>query len=269
MALVQGTSLRVQIGCYVWFLVVADASNKWRLEGRRFLGNLKSEKLSIMKRIILPLLAVLLSGCSILPKSGKNRPYEYGHYPKNYKDVMEEYERYHRYIGCKEGEMIASIGAGNGAKEVAISCVVEEIKWSLVEIDSARLYEFHKVLSYHERLKDSQINAEFTLVIGTETSTTLSENTFDRVLLINVFHELEERQPIMSEIHKLLKPDGQLVIMERMANEPGQIHADCKHPKLVEPDMLNEIGESGFVLVGIFIAEKFSNLKYYTFKRDR
>lgn len=197
----------------------------------------------------------------------KNKPYQYGSVPKNYQSVIDEYDDYHKFIGCKQGETIASIGAGNGKKEVQVSCFVDGITWYLEEIDSARFYEFDKVLAYHEGLKGSPVNGEFNLVLGTESSTKLPKGIFDRIILLNVFHEILIREPIMSEIQELLKPSGELVIMERMAKEPNEFHGDCKHPKLYAPDFFEEMKSYGFECIDKKMGEEMSNLMYYMFER--
>lgn len=206
----------------------------------------------------------LLMNCNASKKS-KKVPFDYGRAPKNYQEVINDYNNYNIHNGCKAGETIASIGAGNGLKEVQISCLVEGINWYLEEIDSLRLNQFEKVYSFHENLKGSSINAKFNLVLGTKFSTTLPEGFFDRVLMINVYHEISDRAPIMEEIHDLLKPGGEIVLMERMGDEPGQIHKDCKHPKLYEPQLIEEMNQYGFRLVKTINAEKMSNLTFYTF----
>lgn len=216
--------------------------------------------------ILVGLLTILFACGSAKKYKGKNKPYEYGRVPKNYKFVLNEYESYHKFIGCKQGETIASIGAGNGMKEVQVSCFVDGITWYLEEIDSTRIYEFDKVLTYHEGLKGSPLNGEFNLVLGTETSTTLPKGIFDRIILINVFHEIASREPIMLEILELLKPSGELVIMERMAKEPNQFHGDCKHPKLFEPEFLVEMDGYGYESKDQNLGEEVSNLMYYIFE---
>jgi hypothetical protein len=69
----------------------------------------------------------------------------------------------------------------------------------------------------------------------------------------------------MREVHELLKPDGKLVIMERMGDKPGLVHGDCKFPKLYEPDFLKEMEGYGFDLSQNQMGEQVSQLKYYTF----
>jgi SAM-dependent methyltransferase len=185
--------------------------------------------------------------------------------PKTYQDLINDYEAYHIYNGCKSGETIASIGAGNGIKEIQISCFVEDITWFIQEIDSSKLSQFPNVLAYHKNLKGSPIKGTFELVLGTETSTGLPEGIFNRVLMINVFHELESREAIMKDVQALLKEDGVLVIMERMADKEGAFHGDCKYQKLIEHVFLKEMEEYGYSLKKKALVEKFSNLTFFTF----
>ena len=195
-----------------------------------------------------------------------DKPYNYQRFPDNYAEIQRDYERYHSLMACQRGETIASIGAGNGIKEVQVSYFVEEITWYLQEIDSARLYQFEEVLAYHENLIGSPIGADFNLVVGTEKSTGLPYSVFDRVLMLNVFHEIESRAGIMQEVHRLLNEDGALVIMERMGKKAGKVHGDCKYPKLVEPSFLQEMNSYGYALKSKQLGEEMSNLMFYTFE---
>ncbi len=216
----------------------------------------------------IPLAALLQLSCLALLLSCKsvNKPYNYQRFPANYAEIQREYERYYHLGGCQRGETIASVGAGNGIKEIQISCFVKNINWYLQEIDSARLYQFEEVLAYHENLIDSSIRADFKLVLGTEKSTGLPHELFDRVLMLNVFHEIESREGIMTEIHQLLNQDGVLVIMERMGEAVGEVHADCKYPKLIETSFLQEMNGYGYTLKGKQLGEEMSNLIFYTFE---
>ncbi len=220
-----------------------------------------------IKFIAILFIALVFFQCSSFKRS-KNKPYEYGWFPKTYQEVIDNYEKHLNLLGCKKGETIASIGAGNGRVEVEVSCLVENIQWYLQEIDSSRLYQFEKVMGYHENLKGSVINGDFKLILGTTKTTNLPKETFDRIIMVNVFHEMEVRKQIMLEIHQLLKTNGELVIMERMAKKPGEIHGDCKHPKLYESEFLNEMDSYRFNLNRKETGEKISNLIYYTFGTD-
>jgi len=174
----------------------------------------------------------------------------------------------HKY-NCQHGKKIASIGAGNGIFELAISCFAPGIHWCLQEIDTSRLYQFDQVLRYFTELKGSPIEGTYEHVVGAPTSTNLPRNTFDRILMINVFHELENPEPIVADIKKCLKPHAKLVIMERMGEKPGQIHGDCKFPKLIEAAFLKRMKSFGFANMSIEMGEIVSILKTYTFQTEQ
>ncbi len=214
-----------------------------------------------LRGLFLILCVALIFSCSSI-----NKPYNYKRFPDNYAEIKHEYETYYHLTACKPGETIASIGAGDGITEIQISCFVEGITWYLEEIDSSRLYQFEDVLTYHEKLIGSSIKADFNLVMGTENSTDLPHGIFDRVLMLNVFHEIEYREGIMTEIHQLLNEDGVLIIMERIGKKAGEIHGDCKYPKLMEPGFLQEMNDYGFILKSEQLGEEMSNLMFYTFE---
>ena len=72
----------------------------------------------------------------------------------------------------------------------------------------------------------------------------------------------------MEDIRKMLKPEGILVVMERMGRKPGEKHGDCHFPKLFEPDFLKEVKQHGFELHHKEMGEKMSNLIFYTFQKS-
>lgn len=213
----------------------------------------------------LPLLFQILSLGLILSCSSVNKPYNYKRFPDTFQDIQHDYDSYYHLLSCQPGETIASIGSGNGTKEIHISCFVEGITWYLQDIDSLRLYQFEQVLTYHEELIGSTIDADFNLVLGTVRSTGLQHGIFDRVFMFNVFHEIESREGIMKEIHHLLKEEGVLMIIERMGKTAGEVHGDCKYPKLLEPDFLQEMDSYGYTLNKKQLGEEMSNLLFYTF----
>ena len=211
--------------------------------------------------VLLQILGVAL----IISCKSVDQPYNYKRFPDNYAKIQHDYESYYSLSACQRGETIASIGAGNGIKEIQISCFVEGITWYLQEIDAARLYQFEEVLTYHENLIGASIRADFNLVVGTEDSTGLPQGIFDRVLMFNVFHEIASREGMMREIHQLLNEDGELVIMERMGKTAGEVHGDCKYPKLIETSFLQEMNAYGYTLKRKQLGEEMSNLMFYTF----
>lgn len=87
--------------------------------------------------------------------------------------------------------------------------------------------------------------------------------------MLNVFHEIEAREGLMTEIHQLLHEEGVLVIMERMGNTEGEVHADCKYPKLIEIRFLQEMNDYGYSLISKQLGEEMSNLMFYHFASNQ
>jgi hypothetical protein len=121
-------------------------------------------------------------------------------------------------------------------------------------------------LTFHEKLIGSSISADFNLVLGTKNSSGLPHRIFDRILMLNVFHEIESRKGIMMELHQLLNENGKIIIMERMGKTEGETHGDCNYPKLMESNFLQEMNDYGYILKGKQLGEEISNLMFYTFK---
>ncbi|MEQ8531911.1 MAG: methyltransferase domain-containing protein [Imperialibacter sp.] len=221
-----------------------------------------------MNTALKPLFPILCVALLISCQSG-NKPYNSKQLPGDEVAIRRDYDSYYSLAACQPGETIASIGAGNGSKEIAISCFVEGITWHLQEIDSLRLHQFSQVLAHHEQVMGAPVKADFNLVLGTEESTGLPQGVFDRVLLFNVYHELASPDGMMKEIRQLLNTDGVLVIMERMGATPGELHGDCDRPKLMEPAFLQAMAAYGYTLQGKQLGEAMSNLMFYTFDSGR
>ena len=210
------------------------------------------------------ILLLIFSTSAFAQKS--NRPYNCGFYDKDTAQLRKTYETNIKYWEVKKGETIASIGAANGNLEVRCSLFVDSINWTLEEIDSSCLNktEFEKVLNYYQTLANKKVTSNFNLVIGSDTSTNLTPNNYDRVLLINVYHEITKQKEMIAEIYKILKNKGKLVIMERISNKKGKRRKDCPHIMTYEPDFIKLLNEQKFELVS---RTEVHSLTYFIFKK--
>jgi ubiquinone/menaquinone biosynthesis C-methylase UbiE len=178
------------------------------------------------------------------------RPYTCGWVIKDSNKLKENYEVNLKYLNVKKGEHVASVGAQNGNIEVRLSLFIDSIQWTLQDIDSGCLnkIEFEKVLNYYETLSNKKINSDFELLLGSEPNTNLPQHNYDRILLINTYHELTKKSAIISQIYSALKPRGYLVIMEKMGKRKGKKRRDCNHIMPYEVDFLNDIQSEKFKL---------------------
>ena len=84
------------------------------------------------------------------------------------------------------------------------------------------------------------------MVLGDERSTQLPENIFDKIIIINSFHEFTFQAEMIADIKKKLKPDGILYIDEALPKRQGQLHGICKKPMLTHEEMIAVLAKSGF-----------------------
>ena len=217
-----------------------------------------------MNKLLLLLSIIFFYFSSFAQK--KSLPYNCGFYDKDTTQLRKTYETNIKYWEVQKGETVASIGPANGNLEVRCSLFVDNINWTLEEIDSSCLNktEFDRVLNYYQTLANKKVIGNFKLVIGDDTKTNLTANTYDRVLLINVYHELTKQKEMIAEIYKILKNKGKLVIMERVTNKKGKRRKDCPHIMTYEPDFIKLLNEQKFELVS---RTDVHSLTYFIFEK--
>ena len=192
-----------------------------------------------------------------------------GYYSKDLKSLKQNFDRNSKFLGLKTGDVVASVGAGNGSIEIQTSSFIDSLHWTLQDInaDCLNRANVENMILHHESLINKTIKATFEIVIGEQTKTNLAREAFDRLLLINVYHELVYKNKILDDIRGALRPTGLLVVMERMANKRGETHGDCGHPRLVEQDLVAEMKNAGFEMVSKQKPDKKLPTTFYTFKK--
>ena len=216
------------------------------------------------------LLFFSLAKASYCISQEKGLPFKCGYGVKSKVDLNRYFSNIYSNIEVNRNEFVASVGSSSGYVEVLISLFVDSVNWTLQDIDTSCLNrnELKKVISYYEEILPKKVNSNFEIIIGTTLQTNLPRGKFDKVILLNVFHELTDRISIMNDIKGSLNKNGQIVIMERMAKKTGQRHGDCGHFKLVEKDFLFEMSRYGFNCVKKCLPDNKSNLTFYTFNVD-
>lgn len=220
--------------------------------------------LDIRKRI----LVILIISSFSLTSHAQTLNSKCGFYSKDSVSFKKNYLDYYRHLGVKEGEQVASVGASGGSVELIIASYVKSVKWMLQDIDTTclNLRVFNQFKKHDEELLQRNIEGDFDFLIGTQKATNLPRMQYDRILLVNVYHELTQPEAIMKDLFGALKPNGVVAIQERMATKRGQKHRDCGHRKLFEMDFIQKMNEYGFILEKKIIAEELSQLCYYIFK---
>jgi len=149
-----------------------------------------------------------------------------------------------RAIGVKPGMTVADVGTGIGYMLPFLSRWVGAEGHVIAEdifddfLDQAKL-----------RVKNQKLE-NVTFVKGTETDPMLPEGAVDIVLVLDVYHHFDYPEKMLAAIHKALKPDGRLALVEyykRKEAMPGG--RALTHIRLDMPDVIKEVEANHFHLI--------------------
>lgn len=82
------------------------------------------------------------------------------------------------------------------------------------------------------------MTSNYRMILGNEKSTSLPENLFDKILIINSFHEFTFVTEMLADIKKKLKPGGILYIDEALPKKAGQLHGIGNHAMLTNEETI-------------------------------
>ncbi len=139
----------------------------------------------------------------------------------------------------KQTDIIADIGAGSGYHVFKMAELAKKGKIYAVDIQPEMLLaiEFNKKYEEHKNIE---------LILGDEKTTNLPENKFDKILMVDVYHEFNYPKEILECVKKALKKNGQLFLIEyRLEDESIPIK---KIHKMSEKQAVKELATVGFIL---------------------
>jgi len=198
-----------------------------------------------------------------------SRPFKYG-FALSKEECDETFGEYLRGYNLKKGEVVAEVGAASGWIMGALSVSLDSVTFYIEDIDTNYLnnYQFEKVVEHFTKLRTTPQTNKFRFVIGTYTTTNLPDNTFDKIILNNTFHEITETDAMIKDIGKKLKPGGKIIVYETYSNDYiTKYHEGCN----IKAYKLNEVCEKfkkgGFYLTQTSDPEN-SFLNFLYFERD-
>ena len=138
-------------------------------------------------------------------------------------------------FGLREDSIVADLGAGTGHFTVALSFVVPRGKVYAVEIQKDFLDKIHS------KIKDLNISNIETLRgdIEKKGGTKLKDGILDAVLLSNVLFQIEDKNTLIEEVKRILKPNGSLIVIDWHHTSP----LVSKNHKAVPKSKAREIAE--------------------------
>jgi ubiquinone/menaquinone biosynthesis C-methylase UbiE len=109
-------------------------------------------------------------------------------------------------LGLTPDTEIADIGAGTGYFAIPMArqagrVFAVDLQADMLDLLAAKL------------VRDESID-NIDLFQGTATATTLGDQCCDRVFLANVWHELDDQDAVLAEARRILRPGGQIAILD-------------------------------------------------------
>lgn len=136
-------------------------------------------------------------------------------------------------------DIIADIGAGSGYHVFKMAPLAANGKVYAVDIQPEML----KAIT--SKKKYSKLN-NIKTVLGDEKSVNLAENSVDKILMVDVYHEFNHPYEMIMSMKKALKPDGKIYLIE-YRGEDATVPIKKVH-KMTEAQAVKEMKAAGFKL---------------------
>ena len=157
------------------------------------------------------------------------------------RDQLERPDLVLQAMELKEGMTVAEIGAGTGYFSRRIAKAVGPTgKVYAVDIQPEML-ELLKKYAAQEGVTN------IVPVLGGETDPKLPKGGFDRILLVDVYHEFQKPGPMLARIRESLAPGGTEILIEYRLEGDTASHILKEHRMSVE-QVLSEWNPAGFEL---------------------
>ena len=144
-----------------------------------------------------------------------------------------------RNMDIHPGNTIADIGAGSGYHVFKMAPKVGEGLIYAVDIQD-------KMLAALRNKKQNGKHKNIVLIKGNERSVNLPENSIDKVLMVDVYHEFAYPIEMIASIKKALRPNGKLFMIEYRA-EDDSVPIKRLH-KMTEAQAVKEMLAAGMKL---------------------
>lgn len=141
-------------------------------------------------------------------------------------------------LELKPGMVVCDLGCGNGYHSFPMAKTVAP-HGKVVGVEIQEPY-----LEMLRRRAEKEGVTNFEAHLGEEHDPKLPDNTFDVILLVDVYHEFSHPEPMLAAMRRALKPDGSLVLVEyRAEDESVPIKPEHKMSKL---QIMKELTANGY-----------------------
>ena len=144
-----------------------------------------------------------------------------------------------RALDLRPGNVVADLGCGSGYFALKLSRAVES-KGRVLAVDIRRL-----PLAFLQARALLANRHNITAIRGDNSDPRLPAEAVDAVLVVNTYHELEDRKTILGHVFRALVPGGRLVVVDRL--ESQHPYEAGGHTHEIAPDKVeHELQDAGF-----------------------
>jgi SAM-dependent methyltransferase len=155
------------------------------------------------------------------------------------REKEEEVSQLIKNMNIQPTDKIADIGAGSGYHVFRMAPLANRGLIYAVDIQKEMLMAI-------ETFKESDGVNNVTTILGGENTVNLPENSVDKVLMVDVYHEFNFPMEMMASIKKALKPNGKIFLIEYRGEDP-KVPIKPLH-KMTEAQAVKEMDAAGFRL---------------------
>ncbi len=147
-------------------------------------------------------------------------------------------------MGLKPGMTVADVGTGIGYMLPYLSHAVTATGQVIAEDIFADFLAAARMEATNKQL------ANVTFTKGTEKDPSLPQGMVDEVLVLDAYHHFDYPEAMLAGIHRALKPNGKLVIVEYYKRAGAMPNNNAlTHIRLDKPDVIQEVEANHFRLV--------------------
>lgn len=166
--------------------------------------------------------------------------------------ILSQLKEQFDFLQVHDGDTIVDIGAQSGSYEGCFLAAsnVKYVSFILVDIDSSCMNQqkINNMINHYSTVKGEMIKANFKLVHNTADSLWLPANQYQKAWIMNTLHEIPDKEKMVKDINAILKPGGEIIVLELGPRKQGQLHGGCNKP-LMPFDEINQLfTNNGFAL---------------------
>ena len=140
-------------------------------------------------------------------------------------------------MDLKEGGEYVDLGAGTGYMSRAIGNLIDAPVIHAVDIEPIMVAEMESTLSGVAWIKPTLMERD---------KLPFADRSIDGLWNITVFHEFGSPKAILSEIHRVLKPGGSLLVIDWLKKPESCDQGPPLDHRVAESDVTSHLQEAGF-----------------------